>query len=121
MLRKKNRQPKPRLPTVDEFLEFIPRRLDFEWETKEDGLVTMKVPKFTSNFGKSFCKVLRKDDTFVANLDKLGSIVWKNCDGVNTVKQILEILKTEFPDAKNIDQRLFLYLIQMKNLDYIYY
>ena len=121
MPRKKNKQPKPRLPTVDEFLEFIPRRLDFEWETKEDGLVTMKVPKFTSNLGKSFCKVLRKDDTFVANLDKLGSIVWKNSDGVNTVRQILEILKTEFPDAKNIDQRLFLYLIQMKNLGYIYY
>jgi len=121
MLRKKNKQPQPRLPTVDEFLEFIPKRLDFEWQTNDEGLVTMKVPKFTSNLGKSFCKVLRKDDTFVANLDKLGSLVWKNCDGVNTVKQILEILKTEFPDAKNIDQRLFLYLQQMKNLDYIYY
>ena len=121
MPRKKNKQPKPRLPTVDEFLEFIPRRLDFEWETKEDGLVTMKVPKFTSNLGKSFCKVLRKDDTFVANLDKLGSLVWKNSDGVNTVRQILEILKTEFPDGKNLDQRLFLYLIQMKNLGYLCY
>lgn len=121
MLRKKNKQPKPRLPTVDEFLEFIPRRSDFEWQTNDEGLVTIKVPKFTSNFGKSFCKVLRKDDTFVANLDKLGSIVWKNSDGVNTVKQILEILKTEFLDGKNIDQRLFLYLQQMKNLGYIYY
>ena len=121
MLRKKNKQLQPRLPTVDEFLEFIPRRLDFEWQTKEDGLVTMNVPKFTSNFGKSFCKLIKKEDTFVANLDKLGSIVWKNCDGKNTVKQILEILKIEFPDGKNIDQRLFLYLQQMKNLGYIYY
>jgi len=121
MQRKKNDQPKPRLPTVDEFLVFIPRRLDFEWITKEDGLVTMKVPKFKSNFGKSFCKILRKENTFDANLDKLGSIVWKNCDGVNTVKQILEILKTDFPDQKNIDHRLFSYLQQMKNLGYLTY
>ena len=121
MLRKKNKQPQPRLPTVDEFLEFIPRRLDFEWKTKEDGLVTMKVPKFTSNFGKYFCKIIKKDNMFDANLDKLGSIVWKNSDGLNTVKQILEILKTEFPDEKNIDQRLFVYLQQMKNLGYLYY
>ena len=121
MLRKKNKQPQPRLPTVDEFLEFKPQRLDFEWRIKEDGLVTMKVPKFTSNLGRSFCKLLRKENMFDANLDKLGSIVWKNSDGINTVKQILGILETEFPGEKGIDQRLFLYLTQMKNLGYIYY
>lgn len=118
MLRKKNKQ-KYRPPTVDEFLQFRPKRLDFEWHTNEKDQVRLKVPKFKSNFGKSFCKIIRKDDMFVANLDKLGSLVWKNCDGRNTVKQILEIIKKEFPKGEDIDQRLFLFLQQMRGLNYI--
>ena len=105
--------------TVDEFLQFRPQRLDFEWETNEEDLVRIKVPKFKSNFGKSFCKLIKKENTFIANLDKLGTIVWKNCDGKNTVKRILEIIKKEFPKEKDIDQRFFLFLQQMKNLKYI--
>ena len=110
-----------RLPTVEEFLQFIPKRLDFEWHTDEDGLVRIKVPKFKSDFGKSFCKVIKKDDTFTANLDKLGSLVWKNCDGRNTIKDILDIIKKEFSKEENLDQRLFLFISQMKNLNYIDY
>jgi hypothetical protein len=120
LLRKKNKQ-QYRPPTVDEFLQFRPKRLDFEWHTNEKDLVSLKVPKFKSNFGKSFCKIIRKDDMFVANLDKLGSLVWKNCDGKNTVKQILEIVKKEFPKEEDIDQRLFLFLQQMSSLRYIDY
>ena len=106
-------------PTVEEFLQFIPKRLDFEWNTNEEGLVRIKVPKFKSNFGKSFCNLIKKEDSFTANLDKLGSLVWKNCNGKNTVEQILEIIKKEFSEPKNIDQRLFLFLQQMKSLNYI--
>ena len=58
---------------------------------------------------------------FIANLDKLGSLVWKNCDGKNMVKDILEIVKKEFSKEENLDQRLFLFLSQMKNLNYIDY
>ena len=118
MLLGKNKQ-KSRLPTVEEMLQFRPKRLDFEWSTNTEGLVVIKVPKFTSNFGKSFCKVIRKDNMFNANMDKIGSIVWKNCDGKNSVKDILEILKKEFPKEENIDQRLFLFLQQMYSLHYI--
>jgi hypothetical protein len=121
-LLRKNRKTKRRvnpLPTADEFLRFVPRREDFEWYTNDEGLVRIKVPKFQSNFGKSFCKVVKKDNTFRANLDKTGSLVWKNCDGKNTVKDILEIVKKEFPKEENIDQRLFLFLQQMQGLHYI--
>ena len=110
-----------RLPTAEEFLNFIPKRLDFEWNTNGEGLVRIKVPKFNSNFGKSFCKVIKKDDTFTANLDKLGSLIWKSCDGKNSVKKILEKVKKEFPKEENLDQRLFLFLQQMKSLNYIDY
>jgi len=120
LLRSKNKT-QYRPPTVEEFLQFIPRRLDFEWSTNEEGLVSLKVPKFKSNLGTNFCKIIRKDENFTANMDKIGSIVWKNCDGKKTVKQILQKLKKEFPKEENIDQRLILFLQQMKNLNYIDY
>jgi hypothetical protein len=107
------------LPTVEEMLQFRPKRLDFEWTTNEDGLVQIKVPKFTSNLGKSFCKIIKKDNSFSANMDKIGSVVWKNCNGRNSVKEILDVLKKEFPKEKDIDNRLFLFLQQMHSLRYI--
>lgn len=79
----------------------------------------MEVPKFKSNFWKSLCKLIKKEDTFTANLDKLGSLVWENCDGRKTVKDILEKLKKKFSKEENVDQRLFLFLQQMKNMNYI--
>jgi len=112
---------KNKLPTVEKFLQYRPKRLDFEWFTDEKGLVRLKVPKFKSKFGKHFCKLIKKDNVFTANMDKLGSLVWMNCNEKNTVKQILEIIKKEFPDEKKIDQRLFMFIQQMKNLNYLDY
>jgi hypothetical protein len=83
--------------------------------------VVITVPKFTSNFGKSFCKTLKRDNTFKANLDKLGSSIWKQSEGTKTVKEILDVVTKEFPDEKNIDQRLFLFLQQLRALCYIVY
>jgi hypothetical protein len=120
LLRNKEKQ-ESRLPTAEEFLQYVPRRLDFEWSTNAEGLVQLKVPKFKGNFGKSFLKLVKKDEMFVANMDKLGSIAWENCDGAKTVKQILDILKKEFPDEEDLDQRLFLFIQQMTSLNYMDY
>jgi len=65
--------------------------------------------------------VLKRDNTFSANLDKLGSSIWKQCEGTKTVKEILDVVTKEFPDEKNIDQRLFLFLQQLRALCYIVY
>jgi len=120
-LLKKNKKPKPRLPTAEEFFQFRPRRLDFEWSVNDEGFVEIKVPKFKSNFGKSFCKVIKKDNDFVAKMDKMGTIIWKNCEGNKTVKELLEMIQKEFPDEKNMDQRLILFIQQMGSLNYIIY
>ena len=75
MLRTKKKKHGP--PTVEEMLQFRPKRADFEWITNKEGLIEIKVPKFSSNFGKSFCNIIKKDNYFYANMDKIGSIVWK--------------------------------------------
>ena len=64
-------------------------------------------------------KAVRKENTFTTNLDPLGSSVWKQCDGTVTVKEILDKISVEFPDQKDIDQRLFLFLQQLQSLGYI--
>jgi len=110
---------KPRLPTLEEMLVYRPKRADYKWVANDEGLVEIKVPKFTSGLGISFCKLIRKENTFTAHMDKVGSFVWNNCDGVNTIKDILQLLKGKFPQEKNIDQRLFLFIQQMNNLHYI--
>jgi hypothetical protein len=116
---KKSKNKKPLIPTEVEFLKYTPKRVDLEWKVNSEGLVEIKIPKFKSNFGKSFCHVIKKEDYFIGNMDKLGSVVWQNCNGVNTVKDVLEIVKKEFPDENNIDQRLFLFIQQLHNLRYI--
>jgi hypothetical protein len=58
---------------------------------------------------------------FTASLDKIGSFVWKQCDGRHTVKEILYNLEKEFPGEENLEQRLILFLNQMKNLNYLDY
>ena len=119
MLIRKNKQ-KYQPPTVEEFLQFRPKRRDLEWSKNTDGLVELIVPKFKTNFGKSFCKVTRKKDCFTANMDKIGTIVWENCDGNTTVQTILDKVKKAYPKEENIDQRLFSFLQQMQSLNYLY-
>jgi hypothetical protein len=112
---------KPQLPTVEQFLRFKPKRIDIEWKENTDGIVEINIPKFQSNLGKSFCRVLRKNQSFTGHMDKIGSLVWINCDGVNTVADILKVVKKRYPTEKNIDQRLFLFIQQMGNLNYLRY
>jgi hypothetical protein len=119
LLIRKSKKEKPRPPTVEEFIKLKPKRAELEWNENSEGLVEIKMPKFSSNFGKSFCKTLKKDQHFTANMDKIGSALWKECDGVKTVEDILKIIKKKFPKEKNIDQRLFLFLQQMNSLSYI--
>lgn len=117
----KNKKEYYHMPTVEEFLLYKPKRLDFEWYVNAKGFVEIKVSKFGSRLGKSFCKIIKKENIFTAHMDEIGSAVWKNCDGEHTVKQILDEIKRNFPNEKNIDQRLFLFIQQMKSLNYIDY
>lgn len=108
-------------PTIEEFLVLKPRRTDYKWDTDEEGLVHIYVPKFQSSFGKKFCKVVRKESTFTADMDAIGSFIWKRCDGTKTVKEILDEMTPVFSNEKQLDQRLFLFLQQMHQLNYIIY
>jgi hypothetical protein len=107
--------------TREEFLQYTPSRADFPWTTTADNLVEIQVPKFKGKFGTSFCKIIRREPTFTARLDAIGSFVWKHCDGTKTVQEILTLLEHAFPKEKELDQRYFLFLHNMAHLGYIKY
>ena len=74
-------------------LDKIPIR-QYEWD--ENGNVTIKVPRFRSNIGQKFCKVIKKGATYNVHLDKHGSLAWRLCDGKRTVGDIGRSLALEF-------------------------
>jgi hypothetical protein len=118
MKRKERKDPRP---TAEEFLQYTPLRMNYEWYIDDQDLVHIKVPKFTSSIGKKFCTLLRREQIMIANMDEIGSLVWKQCDGKTTVKSILEKLEKAFPNYTDIDQRLFLFIQQMGQLGYLHY
>ncbi|MEM0492817.1 MAG: PqqD family protein [Candidatus Thermoplasmatota archaeon] len=121
MLRKTSDKRKSSFIRVDDFLDYTPKRGDYKWAVDEKGIVHITVPKFTSRYGFLLCRMLKRDVNFIADLDRIGSLVWLNCDGENTVRDILDILRRECGDEKDLDQRLFLFLQQMRTLNYIIY
>lgn len=125
LMNKRKKKKRPRQPTLEEFLTFKPLRKEFEYIEDEDGLIHITVPKFQKDLGKTFCKTIKKQPTFTADMDAIGSIVWKYSDGDHTVADIEEELKKTFPDEaektgqNSLQQRLIAFLQQMSQLDYI--
>jgi hypothetical protein len=96
-----------------DFYQLIPIRL-FEWEVDEktQNVIVIR-PKFTSKWGKKILLPLLGKQNFRIKLDPLGSIVWKHCDGEHTIRDILELLQTNFPDEEDLPKRLTMFIHQL--------
>lgn len=55
-------------------------------------------PRFDTKLGKKLGKRLKIKPTFNVNLDEYGTAVWRLCDGKLTVREIGELLKTQFDE-----------------------
>jgi hypothetical protein len=119
--RKKNKTIQNDEQSYEEYIMLKPKRMDYEWSEDKNGLVHIIIPKFNSSIGKKFVKVIKKDQTFTADMDKLGSFVWKLCDGTNTISVIIELITDEFKDEEGLKDRLFFFFYQMVQLNYIEY
>ena len=91
-----------------------------EW-FEEEGLVRIKIPKFGGKVGKWLCDVLKKPDYFTVNLDEIGSLVWKKCDGEKNVGEILKEMKESMGERfekEDMERRcyLFLHMLRRRNL-----
>lgn len=98
-------------------LDLIPKHL-LEYKINDDGLVDVLVPRFKIKFLQKLAQ--KNNNPYIkANLDELGSNVWKLIDGNHTGKDIANIMKEKFVDIEQIFQRVGLFLQQLYRNNFI--
>ncbi len=73
------------------YLELTPVRTQ-NYETGDDGKVTLLVPKFSNKKLSNFLIPKNKSSHFKINFDDLGSATWLEIDGKNNVSQLCDKL-----------------------------
>lgn len=84
-----------------ELLDAIPERL-IEWE--KDGAVNravLLVPRFRSGFLAKWLQPRLKKPFMRVKLDEIGTLIWENCDGKKSIREICSILEGQFGERVN--------------------
>jgi hypothetical protein len=90
------------------------------WETAENGTVVVLVPKFHHELLVKWLVPRLKYPHVRVKLDRLGSFVWKQCDGRTTVAEIAARLRTEFADsAESAEDRIRTFLLMLEKSDLV--
>ena len=96
-----------------------------EWVTDENNLAVLLKPKFKQLLLVKYLIPKLKRPNYKISLDRFGTMVWKNCDGKNTVAEIGELLKKEFgEELESVYERLGLFVQTLKKsglIDYVNY
>ena len=73
----------------------VPHR-NLKWEDAQNGKIILIVPKFRNRLAVKFLLPFLPKPDIRIHLDDLGSFVWKNCDGHQTVSIISSELLSSF-------------------------
>ena len=90
MFRKKKEEPEP-----VNLLTLVPEK-NTRWEENENGKISLLKPRFKTKWLQQKLSKWMKHPDYKIHLDDVGSFVWKNIDGIQTVEQIGEKLREEF-------------------------
>jgi hypothetical protein len=102
-----------KLKKTSELMQCYPVRL-LEWDEDETGMIVIRKPKFNSDWAMKLFNPILKSKEFKINLDELGSVVWKYCDGKKSVDEIGMLLAKHFgPDIEPIYDRLTKFIMQL--------
>lgn len=100
-------------------LELIPHRL-CEFDVDEKQIVTVKMPRFQKKWMLQNLVPRWKSPTINTKLDSVGSFVWLQSDGTQTVFDIAERMREEFgEDIEPVYDRLKLFLQQLGRREYL--
>ena len=100
-------------------LELIPHRHS-EFDVDDDGVVTVRMPRFQKEWMIHFFVPRWKSPFIKTTLDRVGSFVWMQCDGTQTVHDIAERMREEFgEDIEPVYDRLRLFFQQLGKREYI--
>jgi hypothetical protein len=81
--------------TGPNLLDLKPQR-NLEWETKENEIIVLLVPKFQNAILVAYLLPRLSKPNIRLELDAYGSYVWQQCDGQTTVFEIAERMKSKF-------------------------
>ncbi len=92
-----------------------------EWYTDEtSGRVIIKRPRFITPVARKIIGPFMKSSHFLVKLDELGSVVWQNCDGNNSVQNIGERLLDKFGnDLDSVWERVSKFILQLNREKFI--
>lgn len=68
---------------------------NIKWETGENGKIYLLKEKSRNRFMKQIIDLFGKNQFFRIHLDETGTLVWKNINGKNSIKELGEIVKKE--------------------------
>ena len=99
-------------------LDLIPVRC-VGHEAKEDGTVSLLIPRFKSKFLLNFLP--KKKSPFVRiNLDKYGTEFWQTLDDKRSVQEIGAIMKEKFGEAiEPVFERLNIFIFQLRRQGFL--
>ncbi len=79
------------------FLDLHPVKI-LEGQVRDDGGITLQLPRFKHRFGKNILQPGSKDPFIRIRLDRFGSQTWSLIDGDTTVAGICGSLAERFPE-----------------------
>lgn len=95
------------------YLELTPVHL-MKYHADENNLVTIQIPKFTSQFSMKYIMPKLKNPYIKLKLDELGSAAWLEIDGKKRVSEIAENLSKKYGSKiQPVEERLTKFLTQL--------
>lgn len=103
----------------ENLLDYSPRPA-VHFEIDEEGLVTLKVAKFTSRWLQRYLLPRLKQPDIAIHLDTFGSWVWRRLDGQASVRDIGRALESEFGEGvQPVYARLGLFINSLAQRNYV--
>ena len=102
-------------------LELVPVK-NIDWKKSEQGLTVLLKPKIKHPFLAKHILLRLKNPHYKIRLDEVGSFIWEQCDGIQTVKKIADLMRERFGDkVEPVYDRLALFLQSLERNRFILY
>lgn len=101
---------------VTDYSVLVPKTI-VEFEQNEDK-ITLLYPKFKNKFLLKLFPNLSKL-FFKISLDRIGSFVWLQIDGIKAVAEISSITEKHFNEEDSIKDRVIKFVMQMSSYKFI--
>ncbi|HDP94184.1 MAG TPA: PqqD family protein [Candidatus Aminicenantes bacterium] len=93
--------------------DWIPQRT-LDWKENQEGRVFLLKEKFRNCFMKWLVQKAGKNQFFRIHLDRFGTMAWKLADGKRSIKEIAEVMQTEFgEELLNASERVNMFFVQL--------